>query len=323
MYQYKFATTLYYDSPEKMINYIYNGLEFDDCEGRRICLEPDFKLSISNIIAKSDEQAFKIACEIADKMCRGLVLKIQSENYENLENHPCLICIPHNMKMVNKGEYNSSTVVKKSNGNIHVHDGLILREKLSISSSIGLDLKDLEEYYNNIDRGKILKVGDSIYRAVLSRNIRGRFFQLFTIIEAIEAKYGKDKDIAHPIIPDKEVKYKFNEILTNHLDEFLLDKVPSDSKKSLLNRITNLVTNATIEPRKTKLMRILIDKLNISKVKKGLMNYEITEEKMKKFIDTRNSLFHGGESELNENELVQLTNELQELCLEILKKEEL
>lgn len=182
-----------------------------------------------------------------------------------------------------------------------------------------LDLKDFEQIYTSFDYDKPLCIGDAIYRAVLSKNIRGRFFQLFTIIEALETKFGKDADIAHKILPEDKLN-GLNKIINDYLRSISME---SNFRGNLSSRIRNLLANATQESRVQKLQLIIKDKLGIQKVQKGLISYDITEQKIKNFVDTRNNLFHGGNSAAGENELVQLTNELQELCLEIHKRMEL
>ena len=80
-----------------------------------------------------------------------------------------------------------------------------------------------------------------------------------------------------------------------------------------------IIKTATIESRAEKLSDIIIKKCNVLEVKKGCIKYSINSNKMKEFIDVRNRLFHGKHIEQKEySNLVQRTNELQELCLLLL-----
>ena len=70
------------------------------------------------------------------------------------------------------------------------------------------------------------------------------------------------------------------------------------------------------------IVRSLNDKIKIRDIHKGLMKFDVDDQKVKDFIDTRNSLFHGKNvGKDSYNKIVQLTNELLELCLKILEVE--
>lgn len=89
-------------------------------------------------------------------------------------------------------------------------------------------------------------------------------------------------------------------------------------KTRLISRLEQILKNATIEPRAEKLKKIIIEKFKITEIEKGLIKYSITDEKMQEFISARNRLFHGGKSK-KITDLAKLTNELQELCLNIIR----
>lgn len=324
MSRYTYSTTLHYEydhgsSIDRTIKYQYKKLDYRDASGAEIRLDENFKLTISNIIANNETSAFISAGRIADKVCRTLTLILQFSNYDNMRNSPNVTYIPSSMKIMDIERCDPLESQMKSNGIMCLSDSVFVHDEISMVITSSLDLENFEQIYSSFDYGKPLCIGDAIYRAVLSKNIRGRFFQLFTIIEALETKFGKDADIAHKILPEDNLN-QLNKIINEYLKSIPLE---SNFRGNLSSRIGNLIANATQESRAKKLQLIIRNKLGIQEIKKGAIHYEITEQKMKMFIDTRNNLFHGGNSSAVENELVQLTNELQELCLEILKRLEL
>lgn len=324
MNRYTYSTALHYEyddgSPiQRTIKYTYKKLDYRDTSGAEICLDENFMLTISNIVENTETSAFISASRIADKVCKVLTLVLQFSNYDNMRNSPNITYIPSSMKMLALERCDPSEAMQTNNGIMRLFDSFFMRDEMSLSISQELDLGNFEQIYNSFDCTKTLCIGDAIYRAVLSKNIRGRFFQLFTIIEALEAQFGKDAEIAHKLLPEDNLN-QLNKIINEYLKSIPLEP---NSRGNLSSRIGNLIANATLESRAKKLQLIIRNKLGIQQIEKGIIHYEITEQKVKMFIDTRNSLFHGGNSKGDENELVQLTNELQELCLEILKHLEL
>ena len=77
------------------------------------------------------------------------------------------------------------------------------------------------------------------------------FFQLFTIIEAIETKYGLDEEISHKMIQSDKVE---------SVKESLLKSLAKDSdyRSRLNSRFIQIITTATIESRAEKLSNIII-----------------------------------------------------------------
>lgn len=324
MNQYTYAITLHYEydhgsSISRNIKYQYENLDYRDVSGAHIHLDENFELTISNVIANSETSAFIAAGKIADKVCRTLTLILQFSNYDNMKNSPNITYIPSRLKLLKAERCDAQQYQKRSDGSMSISDSVFLHDGLSVIITSTLDLKDFGQIYTSFDCDKPLCIGDAIYRAVLSKNIRGRFFQLFTIIEALETKFGKDTDIAHKILPEDKLN-ELNKIINDYLKSISME---SNFRGNLSSGIGNLIANATQESRVQKLQLIIKDKLGIQRVQKGLISYDITEQKIKNFVDTRNNLFHGGNSAAGENELVQLTNELQELCLEIHKRVEL
>ena len=79
-------------------------------------------------------------------------------------------------------------------------------------------------------------------------------------------------------------------------------------KKTLLDRLTQTIRSRTKFNRANKLKSIINEKFGIYNIYKYGIEFKVDEKKMKEFIDTRNSLFHGG---ANSDKLDSLTNELQ------------
>lgn len=322
MYKYSYQVMLEYEYIEKEsyprnITYDYENMEYRDSDtGAKICLKRGFDLNISEVIADNRDDAFLIACDVIQKVCKVVTILLQIQNYDNRESCPNLTFLPYKVKMLCE-EALDETMITENDGEITIKEYFRIHDCIAgMQITQGLDLSSFEKLYCNLDNNmNFIDVGDVIYRAVLAQNAESRFFQLFTIIEAIETKYGLDGEISHKMIQSDKVEIA-EEFIQNLLESL---EIEGDHRNRLNSRLMQIIKTATIESRAEKLSDIIIKKCNVLEVKKGCIKYSINSNKMKEFIDVRNRLFHGKHIEQKEySNLVQRTNELQELCLLLL-----
>ena len=319
MYKYSYQVRLEYEYIEegnypRNITYDYEDIEYSDI-GAKICLKMGFDLNVSEVIADNRDNAFFYACNVIRKVCKVVTILLQIQNYDHRESCPHITFLPYKVKMLCEESLDETMLTEKDGENkikehLGIHDCIAGIQKTEI-----LDLSSFTKLYCNCDNNNFIDIGDVIYRAVLAQNAESRFFQLFTIIEAIETKYGLDEEISHKMIQSDKVE-SVKESLQPLLKSLAKD---SDYRSRLNSRFIQIITTATIESRSEKLSNIIIKKYNVLEVKKGVMKYSINSNKMKEFIDLRNKLFHGKQIEPEEyGDLIQKTNELQELCLLLL-----
>lgn len=324
MYTYNYFVKLDYeyhdDSPfPRNITYEYDGYSFMDEECKaQITIKEGFKLEIANIIAQNDDEGFSVVCRCIDKVCKTMTILLQFQNYDNRENNPNLTYMPSNIKLLNRKRIDVEQYRREGN-TMYIRDSICLSDGIAMMKiTQGLDLNDFNKVYYSFTDQKSLNIGEIIYRAALSKNIESRFFQLFTIIEAIETKYNDDTEISSKMLQGEKLE-KLEKTVLDGLDKLSLD---SEYNERIKSRLLQIIKSATIETRAEKLSAIIQIKYDMCFVKKGLIKYEINKEKMQEFISARNKLFHGSHSdEKKKNKLVQLTNELQELCLNMLNHE--
>lgn len=283
-------------------------------KGVSIIIKKDFHVDLSNIQAKDENDAFSKVCRCVDRICKVLTILLQFQNFDGRENSPNLTYLPKNITFIGK-ENNAENFCDNIGKNTKfLVDRFGFREKVALNITEEFDFSDFSTIYSLISNPNDLAFGEIIYRATLSKNIESRFFQLFTIIEAIETKYGDDEAIGHKMLQESALdKVDFD--LKKSIGKLEMDM---EMKKRLISRLEQILKNATIEPRAEKLKKIVIEKFKITKIEKGLVKYSITEEKMQEFINARNRLFHGGKSK-EKTDLIKLTNELQELCLNLIR----
>lgn len=321
MYKYSYQVMLEYEYIEKesyprTITYDYENMEYRDGDtGVKICLKRGLDLNISEVIADNRDDAFLIACNIIQKVCKVVTILLQIQDYDNRESCPNLTFLPYKVKMLCE-EALDKTMLTEKDGEITIKESIRMHDCIAgMKIKQELDLSSFEKLYCNLDNMNFIDVGDVIYRAVLAQNAESRFFQLFTIIEAIETKYGLDGEISHKMIQSDKVEIA-EEFIQNLLESL---EIEGDYKNRLNSRLMQIIKTVTIESRAEKLSDIIIKKCNVLEVKKGWIKYSINSNKMKEFIDVRNRLFHGKHIEQKEySNLVQRTNELQELCLLLL-----
>lgn len=288
MFNYKYYVKLnyeYYDgSPfPRNINYNYDDFLFQDEEYKaKIKFKKNFELEIYDIIASNNDEAFSYACKCIDRVCKTVTILLQFQNYDNRRNSPNLTYMPSNIKLLNRTRIN---LEGNCSGVNCVSSHMDLSDNIGLMRiSEGLDLNNFEKIYRLFSDIKSLNIGEIVYRAALSKNIESRFFQLFTIIEAIETKYNEDKDISNKMICIEEFD-KLESVVSDGISTLSLDEKYA---KRLKSRLIQIIKSATIQNRAEKLSAIIIMKFDIRSVRKGMVSYKINAEKMQEFISARN-----------------------------------
>lgn len=226
MYIYHYSAKLSYEYLDgshfqRTITYQYEDYRFVDNEySINIIIEKDFHLDLSNIPAKDENEAFSKVCRCVDKICKVLTILLQFQNYDCRKNSPNLTYLPQNVIFLSR-EVNSKNFCNDTSRNIKcLADRYELRDGIvSLNITQEFDLSDFNTIYSLITNSNDLAFGEIIYRATLSKNLESRFFQLFTLIEAIETKYGDDETIGHKMLQenaleriDLDLKKKYSRI---------------------------------------------------------------------------------------------------------------
>ena len=311
---------------KREINYEFTPFSFEDIvNGCTIEIYPNFGVNIKGLVGETDNKALIKAYDILEFVCRAITIILQMQNYDNREFQPNVSFKKSEVEIVSAKLLmdNNGVIRKKIENNIYlnvneqisVHDGIA-----GMGISQGLDLSKVDLLYKSYFIGRITGFYiDTIFRALRSRDVESKYFTLFTIIERVETTFQKDDDLAKLLFNIEQQKSLLAK-LKPQIAEMLSDD--NQLSQRVYNRLSQIITTSTIKTRTEKLCAILNDKFNIHDVCKGLMKFNVDNQKVKHFIDTRNGLFHGKNVEKNShNELAQLTNELLELCLKILEVE--
>ncbi len=311
---------------KREINYEFMPFSFEDTvNGCIIEICPNFGINIKGLVGETDNKALMKAYDILEFVCRAITITLQIQNYDNRECQPNVSFKKSQVEIVSDkllGD-NNGVVRNKIEDNIY----LSMNEQISFSDRIasmrisqGLDLSKVDLLYKSYffggSRGFYI---DTIFRALRSRDVESKYFTLFTIIERLETTFQKDDDLAERLFNVEQQK-----ILLDKFKPQIAEMLNDDNEFSrrVYSRLSQIITTATIETRTEKLCAILNDKIKIRDIHKGLMKFDVDDQKVKDFIDTRNSLFHGKNvGKDSYNKIVQLTNELLELCLKILEVE--
>lgn len=309
LYRYRVELILNYSSDAKYkekYEYYYNDFEIED-NNLKIKIKKNYDISIE-ILSCNKEEADLIADSCFRKICKVLTILIQLQNTKLDRIVPSLQYIPSLIEEDYK---------KNKNLDLNLEIPIIAGKINSIKRIQELKLEQFNNIYDVFNNESILNIGDIIYFATLEPNIESRFFKLFSIIENIENMYSKsDNNLnINEKILNKNQTNELIEIISQTINKFHLDEIYN---KALLDGLIQTIRSRTKFSRAKKLALIINKKFNIYNIDKYSIKFEVDENKMKEFINIRNSLFHGGK---NSSKLILLTNELQELCLKIFEKE--
>ncbi|MEG6585413.1 hypothetical protein [Dendrosporobacter sp. 1207_IL3150] len=332
MREFVLKTVLFYEYMDgsefkREINYEFTPFCFEDIvNGCKIEIHPNFSINIKGLVCETANEALLKSYDIIEFVCRAVTITLQMQNYDNREFQPNVSFKKSEVEIVSDRllVMDNNKIIKNKIAN---HYNLLIKEQFSASDRIasmrisqGLNLSNIDLLYKSYTIGGITSIYiDTIFRALRSRDVESKYFTLFTIIERIETTFQKDENLAKSLFNCEQ-----QNALLAKLKPQITDILGGDNEycQRVYNRLSQIIKTSTIKTRYEKLCAILNDKFDICEISKGLMKFNVDNEKAKCFIDTRNGLFHGKNVDKDaHNKLVQLTNELLELCLKILELE--
>lgn len=193
-------------------------------------------------------------------------------------------------------------------------DSINLREKVSIGVEQTVILDDFEIVYNSYNRNPLLKqVIDCYTRAMGDTDYLSKYFNLFTIIEALETYY--QKDVNEKLLTEIEIKS-----LLEHIENANFEFKESVNH-NIIKRIEDTLKRITVAPRGEKLLTILNEILEINDINVLDNTIKIDLKFTRGLIKQRNMLFHA--KNLQKKELEQFKESviyLFALCEVIIKK---
>ena len=128
------------------------------------------------MIADNRDDAFLIACNVIQKVCKVVTILLQIQNYDNRESCPNLTFLPYKVKMLCE-EALDETMITENDGEITIKEYFRIHDCIAgMQITQGLDLSSFEKLYCNLDNMNFIDVGDVIYRAVLAQMRKVVFF---------------------------------------------------------------------------------------------------------------------------------------------------
>lgn len=287
----------------------------------------EFLISMDSLYADNEEYAIDIASNLANKVCYVVTYLVQSQNVNIHYFHPKFSYRTRDIRCKEGAyeRYDNFIKPEKENGDLflHVSDSISFRDSVHTKMIYSIKTELFDKIFDLMSSNKHLSfVIESYYRALGEIDYISKYYNLFTIIEYIESNF-KEKSNAKKMF-NKDQKKELVDIATSKLNECFENNEECDDNKVYVRRVSNrfsqILSDSTDKTRTEKLYTIIKEYFKIEKIEDPLFNYEITESKLKKFIDTRNSLFHA--KKLSEDDIKQLstlTNELMVLCKYIIK----
>lgn len=134
----------------------------------------------------------------------------------------------------------------------------------------------------------------------------------------IETKFLTNPEISTLLIDENR-----HEDFLKKMNNLLSDFEKNDSKvRRIKNRFSQIIKSATLQTRAKKLHFILESHYKILSISKIDLSFKVDKEKVGESIKQRNSLFHGKNTDnTDRSKFIRSTNELLEICLEILRTE--
>lgn len=307
------------------INYKYSVYSFiEPWHSSTVEVHPDFAIQIKELVCESHDQAILTASSILEHICRAISISMQLQNYDIKEWQPNVSFKKSDIKIICEEPLETQVKdIQCENGSrqIYVKDEAMFRDGIHlmrVTHSLDLTYIDviLRAYQQDSEQQFYV---DAIFRALRSRDIESKYFTLFTIIEKLEVTFSKDENISQ-LLFSNEQQQKLLNIVHPQLAEIL--EGDNVFVQRINNRISQIVKSATVKTRAEKLCYILNQQYKITRISKGLLQFDVDINKVKEFIERRNGLFHGKQvDETAHNKMVKLTNELLEVCLKILSNE--
>ena len=263
----------------------------------KVTIKSNFEVVFSDLVCSDNNAAITVVAQILPDICKIMTVLLNIQTVEDEKSHFCFAYVFSKLKI----DPIEENVPNSNESKVVIADHMFITDSLHMNVTYTINFDRFQPYYSKKD----LIFVDVIYRAMRCRDFESIFFTLFTMIEYIESKDSKEFTF-DKLLSDSE---------TSSIKESI-EKILSNNKKNrIMSRLNGLFQNATDKTRAEKLCHIIQSKYKIEKVVRPPVNYDITPEKLDKFINLRNKLFHGSASK---DELPHLTNELLFLCLSII-----
>ncbi|MCD1257651.1 hypothetical protein B5M42_002205 [Paenibacillus athensensis] len=280
---------------------------------------------VSNMFADNKNYAVDLATKLLNHYVPALSFMIQQQNDNQHRFHTQLGFNPRNIIVTeyNYKKYDEFTqkfrkeIDADGNVTIHLQSSILFIDSAHSVLTATFQTSTFPQIYraaaNDTDVNFML---NSFYRALGFQDYISKFFNLFIIIESLERDYSQLIEAKKVFQPDqaKQIVESFNAIIQTHTSN-------KDYRLRIGSIVSNAVKNMTDKPRSAKLVLILKDYFGIKEIKKGAIQYEITDTVVEGWLSIRNGLFHAknlGEAE--KEKLRNLTNQLLVLCETIIGK---
>lgn len=298
----------------------------ESCNIRISSSEEKFGIFIDSVYADNEDYAIDVALNISNRICTVLTYIVQSQNPNFNYFHPKFTYRIRDIQCKEDIYQKYQNAIKKSNENGNTI--LVLSERFKITEALQNKMiykvksDSFVPLYNlSLSNNHLSFAIESYYRALGDIEFISKYYNLFTIIEYVEVNFRQYTGAV--LMFNNRQKADMMDILLEKVNEYLKNKVYE--KEEYIDRfkcrISQLISDVTDKTRAEKLVSIIKDYFGILNIEESIIKYDISESKIKEFIDTRNSLFHA--KKLNQddiNKLTILTNELMVLCKCIIGK---
>lgn len=255
-------------------------------------------LEFDALYADNKNEASRILQEMLEKLLPSLTFKLNSlnDNKHSVQYKLTYDIVQTVFKEINYKKFDEYLLL--ANGGNKFRDFLKIEDAVSMQIIHTVKVDDYDVVFNGYNKNPLVKqIIDCYTRAMGDTDYISKYFNLFTIIEALETYYKGNVD--EKLLTDKEIKNLLDYIRNAGIDF----KNPSVNE-NLIKRIEDTVNRITTNPRGKKLLIILNDLLEINYINVLGKVVEINSSFVGKIIKQRNTLFHA--KKLNDNDLEQL-----------------
>jgi len=267
-------------------------------------------MTVENLVAKDVSDALLILEPEISSVCNALSIMLADSNCNKQIFQPRVTpdwdrrCI-NEKKIVPQNQQSRFYIDKDGNQVYEIHAG------------IQVSVECFTKLYSKISTDKISEIMKPLtaryqyvmqeYCAALgTEGVRSKYFHLFCIIEFIEREYFELAG-AEKLLNDEQI-----ELLCKALKETIKSTDINKSVQSnVVSGVKDRMMGMTTIGRTQKPVNIL-HAMGVKNVKDGGVEFNIDKKHMQKHIDTRNTLFHGNDSD---KDLRNLVTEL--MCIDI------
>ena len=270
----------------------------------------EYQLKVENLVAAKESNALDILQTEITVVCNALSLALAKYNCNKQLFQPRVEPVWESRTVEKKKIVPES---QKSRSYIDGNGNIVYEIRADIACSVSCFTKIYGKFPSE-EISAMLKPHNPHYQYVMqeycaalgTEGIRSKYFHLFCIIEFIEREYVGLAG-AERLLNDEQVKTldkAFKEILKSTE----LDKT---DQAHVAPGLKGCMMKMTTDGRAQKLVNIL-HAMGIDRIEDGGIKFDVNKERMNRHINTRNTLFHGNDTD---KELHELVTEL--MCLDI------